>query len=236
MRYRLAIVEDEQLSRDKLIKYLNKYTKEQGVDFEISTFSDGDEITFDYEAKYDIIFLDIEMKRQDGMSTARKIRELDQDVIIIFITNMSNYAIHGYAVDAMSFLLKPVPYFAFSQELDKSIKRVKSNKDGFILVPSDRGLIKVNTKDIVYIESIKHQLFIHTDEDEYVIRDTMKQMESDLAQYNFFRCHSGYLVNLLWVKKIVKDEVIVGDHTLKISRPRKKEFVEAFMTYIGDKK
>ncbi len=234
MRYRLAIVEDEQLSREELMKYLNRYTKENSVDFDISTYADGDEITFDYEAKYDIIFLDIEMKRQDGMTTARKIRKLDQDVIIIFITNMSNYAIHGYAVDAMSFLLKPVPYFAFSQELEKSIKRVKSNKNGYILVPSDRGLIKVNTKDIVFIESVKHQLFIHTDQEEFTIRDTMKQMESNLAQFNFFRCHSGYLVNLLWVKKIIKDEVIVGNHTLKISRPRKKEFVEAFMTYIGD--
>ncbi len=236
MKYKIAVVEDNKISSDKLIEYLNRYNKEHDVDFEINTFFDGDEITFDYEAKYDIIFLDIEMKRQDGMKTARKIRELDQDVIIIFITNMSQYAIHGYAVDAMSFLLKPVPYFAFSQELEKSIKRIKSNQDGYIIVPSDKGLIKVNTKEIIFIESVKHQLFIYTTDEEYVIRDTMKQMESDLAQYNFYRCHSGYLVNLLWVKKIVKDEVIVGDYTLKISRPRKKEFIETFMTYIGEKK
>ena len=236
MKYKIAVVEDNKLSSDKLIQYLGRYTKEREIDFEVYTFFDGDEITFEYEAKYDIIFLDIEMKRQDGMATARKIRELDQEVIIIFITNMSQYAIHGYAVDAMSFLLKPVPYFAFSQELEKSIKRIKSNQDGYIIVPSDKGLIKVNTKEIIFIESVKHQLFIYTTDEEYVIRDTMKQMESDLAQYNFYRCHSGYLVNLLWVKKIVKDEVIVGDYTLKISRPRKKEFIETFMTYIGEKK
>lgn len=170
MRYKIAIVEDDSFSVDKLKTYLNQYTREKNVDFDIFVFNDGDEITSNYEAIYDIIFLDIEMKRQDGMITAQKIRELDNDVIIIFIKNMSQYAIHGHAVDALSFLLKPVPYFAFSQELKKSLNRCNSRKTGYILVPSSRGIFKLSTKEILFVENVKHQLYIHTN-DEALIGD-----------------------------------------------------------------
>jgi DNA-binding LytR/AlgR family response regulator len=236
MRYKIAIVEDDDFSSHKIEDYINKYSKEKKYEFTIFKFKDGDEITSNYEAIYDIIFLDIEMKRQNGMDTAKKIRTFDQEVIIIFITNMSQYAIKGYAVNALSFLLKPVPYFAFSQELEKSIKRCDSKKGGSVLVPTSKGLIKLDTKNILFIESIKHQLYIHTKKDVYIIRDTMKHMEEELKKYHFYRCHSGYLVNFLQVDSIVKDEVIINNQYIKISRPRKKEFIEAFTNYLGDKR
>ncbi len=236
MRYKIAIVEDDSFSVEKIKKYLNRYTLEKNIDFDVFVFHDGDEITSDYEAIYDIIFLDIEMKRQDGMVTAKKIRAFDSDVIIIFITNMSQYAIHGYAVDALSFLLKPVPYFAFSQELKKSINRCNSRKTGFVLASTNRGVFKLSTKEILFIESVKHQLYIHTSDEVYQVRKTMKKMEEELQKFDFFRCNSGYLINLMWVNHIEGEDVIVGSHRLKISRPRKKEFIKAFTNYIGDKK
>ena len=113
MKYSIAVVEDNPQFNEKLKQYLEKFSKENQVEFNIFSFTDGDEITSDYEAKYDIIFLDVEMKRLDGMTAAQKIREFDSDVIIIFITNMAQYAIGGYSVGALSFLLKPLPYFAF---------------------------------------------------------------------------------------------------------------------------
>ena len=124
---RIAIVEDDPQEAAKLRGYAERYAAESGKPLEITLFSDGEDIVTDYRPEYDIIFLDIQMKRLDGMSAAERIRLLDADVVLIFVTNMAQYAIRGYAVDALDFLLKPVPYFAFSQEmahyLGKSLAR-----------------------------------------------------------------------------------------------------------------
>ena len=233
MKYSIAIVEDNIQFSESVKGYLDKYSKENNVDFNVYYFSDGDEITSDYEAKYDIIFLDIEMKRLDGMSAAQKIRTYDSEVIIIFITNMAQYAISGYNVGALSFLLKPLPYFAFSQELTKSIDRLNKRKQKAILVTTENGMIKLTTQEITYIESFGHDLIIHTKNESYIIRGTIKRMEEEIGGLSFYRCNHGYLVNLAYVQGVKDDDVIIGDDRLKISRPRKKAFLSALTQYIG---
>ena len=106
---RVAIVEDEAEIREQLMGYVQRYTRQYGTAFEVKTFADGLEILEDYRPAYDLILLDIEMKHLDGMETARRIRELDPDVMLVFITNMAQYAIKGYAVGALDYVLKPVP-------------------------------------------------------------------------------------------------------------------------------
>lgn len=110
---KIAIVEDEAAVRDQLTDYVRRYTRQYGTEFEVTCFTDGDEILENYRPAFDIIFLDVEMKRLNGMETAQRIRELDDDVLLIFITNMAQYAIKGYSVGALDYVLKPVPYFAF---------------------------------------------------------------------------------------------------------------------------
>lgn len=116
---RIAIVEDEAAVREQLAGYVQRYTRQYGTPFEVTEFADGMEILEDYRPQFDIIFLDVEMKHLDGMETARRIRERDGGVLIVFITNMAQYAIRGYAVGALDYVLKPVPYFAFSQQLQR---------------------------------------------------------------------------------------------------------------------
>ncbi|HBG32236.1 MAG TPA: DNA-binding response regulator [Acholeplasmataceae bacterium] len=233
MKYNIAIVEDNPQFNESLQNYLDKYSQENHTEFKVYSFSDGDEITSDYEAKYDIIFLDIEMKRLDGMSAAQKIREFDSDVIIIFITNMAQYAISGYSVGALSFLLKPLPYFAFSQELTKSIERLRKRKQKSILIPTENAMIKINSQDILYVESYGHDIIVYTQTESYTTRGTIKRIEEDLADFHFYRCNNGYLVNLAYVSGVKDEEAIVGKYRLKISRPRKKSFMEALTQYIG---
>ena len=121
---RIAIVEDEAAYAEQLEGFLHRYEEEKKEAFEITRFSDGDSIVHNYKAKYDIILMDIQMKFMDGMSAAGKIRKSDTEVIIIFITNMRQYAILGYAVDALDYVVKPISYFAFSERLGKAIERI----------------------------------------------------------------------------------------------------------------
>lgn len=107
---------------------MRQYEKENGEAFDITIYSDGDQIVNKYRSQYDIILMDVEMKFMDGMSAAEEIRKVDTEVVIIFITNMAQYAIRGYAVDALDYVLKPVSYFAFSQRLSRAIGRMKKER------------------------------------------------------------------------------------------------------------
>ena len=124
---RIGVVEDDPASCQLVLDYLNRYQQENGEQFTVSVFDDGARIVEKYAPVYDILLLDIEMKEMDGMAAARRIRERDDNVVIIFITAAPQYAISGYEVRALSYLLKPLPWFAFSQELKKSIDMVRRN-------------------------------------------------------------------------------------------------------------
>lgn len=131
---KIAIVEDEAMYAKQLEKFLHQYESENQEAFEITIYSDGDQIVNKYKSQYDIILMDVEMKFMDGMSAAEEIRKMDTEVVIIFITNMAQYAIRGYAVDALDYVLKPVSYFAFSQRLNRAIERMKKRETKVIMV------------------------------------------------------------------------------------------------------
>jgi DNA-binding LytR/AlgR family response regulator len=236
MRISVAIVEDNHECTDTLKKYLKKYSRDYNIIIDLFTFQDGEDIVSFYESKYDIILMDIEMKHLDGMSAAKKIREFDKDVIIIFITNTPQFAIKGYEVKALSYLLKPVPYFAFQQEINNAMSEIKKTKESFILITTDNGIVKLNIFDIYYVETMKHYLLVHTKSGEYRTKLSMKKMEDNLKDGSFFRCNSCYLINLDEVTGVSGDFAMIKKIELKISRPRKKEFMEALTANFGGRK
>lgn len=120
---RIAIVEDDRHDREALKKCLNRYEKENQVKFSVTEFQDGEDIVTDYTASYDLIILDIEMAFLNGMKAAEKIRELDTNVIIIFITNMPQYAIQGYKVNALDYILKPISYLSIQSSITPVFSR-----------------------------------------------------------------------------------------------------------------
>lgn len=136
---RIALVEDEAEVRAQLQGYVQRHTRQYGTEFAVTEFADGMELLDDYRPVYDILFLDVEMKHLDGMETARRVRELDKDVIIVFITNMAQYAIGGYAVGALDYVLKPVPYFAFSQQLRKAEEQLRRRARHYLALPVEGG-------------------------------------------------------------------------------------------------
>lgn len=231
---RIAIVEDEELYVRQLTAYLHQYGKEAGEEFDIAVFRDGDGITSKYEAKFDIILMDIQMKFVDGMTAAKEIRGIDSKVIIIFITNMTQYAIRGYEVDALDYVLKPVDYFAFSQRIAKAVGRLRRRDRKFMMVNVRGGVIRLDVEDIYYIESKGHNLIFHTASGEYSSYGTMKQVQEELENAGFSRGNKCYLINLKHVEGIQdKCAVIKGEH-LQLSRPRMNYFMQDLTKYWGE--
>ena len=230
---KIAIVEDEAAVRDQLTDYVRRYTRQYGTEFEVTCFTDGDEILENYRPAFDIIFLDVEMKRLNGMETAQRIRELDDDVLLIFITNMAQYAIKGYAVGALDYVLKPVPYFAFSQQLQKVEAQLRRRTRHYLAVPVEGGLRRLDTSRIYYIESEGHRVHFYTEEGDFAAPGALKALEEKLADRPFARCNSGYLVNLAQVQAVQQNTVEVGPYELQVSRPKRKSFLAALTDYIG---
>lgn len=191
---RIAIVEDEKNYKEQLIDYLQRFEAERDEKVEIETFSDGDEIVTNYHAQFDIILMDIQMTFMDGMSAAEEIRKIDSEVVIIFITNMAQYAIKGYAVDAMDYVLKPISYFQFSERLNRAIDRMKTREIHYITVRVKGGVRRFEVSDIYFVESQGHKLIFSTKQGEFIASGTMKELEDDLSCYHFFRGNKGYLI------------------------------------------
>ena len=234
MHYKIAIVEDDQRYVEIVKVFLERFSNEFDVVFDIDEYSDGEDFTLDYQLNYQIVFLDIEMERLDGLSTAKEIRLVDEDIIIIFISNKTQYAVSGYAVEAQAYLLKPINYFMFQEELKKAIDRIKNKTTANILVKHDESVIKVNTDNIIYVESIKHKLLVVTKDKSYEINGPLKNLEKSLEKHHFYRSNNCYLINLKYVKKVENEFVTVGGYELKVSRSRKKGLMEALITYFGD--
>lgn len=231
----IAIVEDEESYRNTLCEYLRKYETETEEEIHISVFTDGDEIVENYAAKFDIILMDIEMQFMNGMEAARKIRESDTSVIIIFITNMAQYAIQGYEVDALDYVLKPISYFAFSQRIKRAVGRMKKREEHYINIVSKNGVNKVAISEIGWIESEGHRLTYHAKDQVYESTlHSMKEIEKQLEDYNFYRCNKGYLVNLAHVKAIRDGWAILTNGQVMISRAKKSDFQKALTTYAGE--
>lgn len=231
----IAIVEDEESYRNILCEYLRKYETETEEEIHISVFTDGDEIVENYAAKFDIILMDIEMQFMNGMEAARKIRESDTSVIIIFITNMAQYAIQGYEVDALDYVLKPISYFAFLQRIKRAVGRMKKREEHYINIVSKNGVNKVAISEIGWIESEGHRLTYHAKDQVYESTlHSMKEIEKQLEDYNFYRCNKGYLVNLAHVKAIRDGWAILTNGQVMISRAKKSDFQKALTTYAGE--
>lgn len=230
----LAIVEDELLYVQQLTEYLERYQKESGNEIRITRFADGDEIVAGYKGDYDIILMDIQMRFMDGMSAAEQIRKMDQEVIIMFITNMTQYAIRGYEVDALDYMVKPIEYFSFSQKLDRAIGRMKKKDRHYISIPLEEGMQKLAVDEIYYVESQGHAMNYHTSKGIYVSRGTMKDLEEVLTPYGFFRSGKGFLVNMKYVDGMQENCCVIRGEKLPVSRMKRKPFMDALVQHMSE--
>lgn len=232
---RIAIVEDEDFFVEELKNYLSEYQKTAREEFDIEVFRDGDGIVSKYKAQYDIILMDIQMKFLDGMSAAEMIRKMDSEVVIIFITNTPQYAIKGYEVGALDYILKPLSYFAFKEKLGRAISAIKRRERKYITVTvKGGGLVRLDTADIHYVESSGHNLIYHTGSGDYVASGTMNAVEEQLKDQDFYRGNKCYLINLAHVEGIQDKCAVVKGELVQLSRPKQNGFMQALTRYWGE--
>lgn len=228
---RVAIVEDEEQYANDLIAFLQRYEKERGVEIAADCFESGINFVSDYSGCYDVVFMDIKLPHMNGMQCAIKLRELDEDVALIFVTSMNRYALKGYEVGAMGYMIKPISYYPLAVLMDKVQKKIASKDQSDIMISCGDSVKRFPLRELMYVEVYDHYLLYHTEEGTYREIGRMKTAEEELSPHGFFRCSNSHLVNLRFVRAVEENEVTVGSERVPISRRRKKELLEALNSY-----
>jgi DNA-binding LytR/AlgR family response regulator len=230
---KLAVVDDEKKATDLLEGYIKRFERENNMTMKVSVFHNPNDFLNNYSRDYDLVLMDIEMPGLNGIETARELRRMDSRVVLMFITNMAQYAINGYEVEAVDFVIKPVSYADFVLKMQKATRYISRNKDKKLTLNSTEGVVNLHVSDISYIEVIRHYLIYHTLNGSYTVRGVLKEAEENLAKYHFVRSNHCYLVNLKYVESINGNVVRVNGDDLQISRNKKTEFLMEFTRYIG---
>lgn len=232
---KIAIVENDAAQAERLEGYVKKFERESGQECLCVLFGDGIDFVSDYTEDFDAVFMDIDMPHMDGLTAAEKLRGVDQFVSIVFVTNLAQYALQGYKVNALDYLVKPVDYFEFAVELRKILRLHQSRAGDFVWLTAQGTLRKVPVRDIYYIDVVNHEIHIHTPYETIVFRGTLKETEEKLAGKPFSRCHNCFIVNLQFVSGVEGDVITLDKCGEKIymSRNRRKKFMSDLTNYIA---
>ncbi|MBE6936626.1 MAG: response regulator transcription factor [Ruminococcaceae bacterium] len=208
MAYRIAICDDNQADRDYIGAQVSAWAAARNLQQETQFFSSAEHFLFQYEDQknFDILLLDIEMTGQNGVELAKTIRAKDRAVQILFITGHSDYIADGYEVEALHYLMKPVDKAKLFSVLDRAVEKLQRNERALFLDVPD-GLVRVPLHEIAYLEVQQNYVTVHADED-YTVRSTLGDLERELDE-SFFRAGRSYIVNLRYIRRISKTEVLL---------------------------
>lgn len=225
---RIAIVDDEQSWRTNVEAFIRQYPWKE--ELEIDTFSCGED--FCTQTGYDIVFLDIEMKAMDGFETAHRYRANNEETLIIFLTTHTELSRKGYIVNAFRYIDKA----HMSEEMEEALKAVDELLSRNYVVHFhvlNLGEMHVKAKDILFVETEKRNVIIHTKDQKYLSNRKMDELETELTVWGFFRCHKSYLVNLENIHKFDKINVYFKNGSTAMVSARK--YTELKERYIEQK-
>lgn len=230
----IAVVDDNLNDRKMILDYLSQFFNESGEDYTTSTFEDGVSFLKDYSFSYDFIIFDIDMPQMSGIDTAKELRKKDSNVTIMFVTNMPQYALEGYSVEAVDYVLKPLSYPDFRLKMKKATRYILRNSVKKVTInTTEEGLITVDSSDIYYVESKLHYIYYHTKKGIYKMRAKLTEVDDLLLPYHFARSGGSFLINLAYLEKIDGNEIVVAGETLPLSRRMKASLMSTFTKYIG---
>ncbi len=232
---KVAVVDDDEQDRKKLIEMLRCVEKEASVSFEPHEYANGDSFLFDYKPIFQIVFMDIEMPGKDGISIAKELRKMDSLVILVFVTNMAHLAIRGYEVDAIDFVVKPLVKEVFLLKMMRVLGRVKMKPKEHFSIVEDSVTYIIEEEKLLYLEISGHYIIYHTLERDYREYSSFGTAVRKVHGNQFFQCNRGTYVNLSYVKEVSPDSLKIDDKVIPISRSLRKEFVERYLSFLGGK-
>ena len=205
------------------------------LDYDVYEFWTATDLIESFKLKaFDIVFLDIEMPGTDGLELSKQLRKLSSEVIIVFLTSHVEYAIKGYEVNALRYLLKPITAEALKEIIDHVSSKIYDGKA--LWVRSEDREVKVKLDDIIYIEALNQYVLIRTSGEEIRVRGMISDYEEKLVNEDFFRIHRSYIVPLGKIVKTGNAEVVLeGDVIIPLSRGKKKELNVKMLDYMRRK-
>lgn len=230
---RIAIVEDEPTERDRIKVYLEEIAQEDQTQFEIEQYSSGMAFVMRGMKDYDLVLMDIDMPNLNGIETAKALRKVDQSATLIFVTNMAQYAISGYEVNAIDFILKPVNRYSFAIKIKRAISRTAKKNDNAIQIKMDGTIFLVHMYQIMYLEVDGHYVIFHTTQGDYKEYTTLKLAQKRINSSHFVQCNQSFLINMKYIESVSRESVTVGGTIIYISRKMKTEFMNAVLDFLG---
>ena len=230
---RIAVIEDDENSVRIISEYLRKFGDSCNQEIRLRVFGNGMDFIETYVPEYDIVFMDLEMPLMDGLTAARKLREKDDDVIIVFVTFLAQYAIDGYGVGALNYLLKPIKYANLETVMRKAVPLIESRDKSVLVNTVDGAVRRIGIGDIIYLEVFDNNVVYHTAHGDFTSRITLTNAEKELLGRGFSRCNRCYTVNLKYVTDVIQNDVRLGDICLAVSRHKKKQFLSDLAAYWG---
>lgn len=235
---RVAIVEDDEKEANTLLNCIERYMAENQRELICKRFTDA-ETFLDEHTAFDMAFLDIMLPNKTGMEAAFELRRQNADIVIIFVTTMAQFAVKGYEVNALDYILKPVTYERFTLKMQKAVEIIKAKSSQFIVVNDPDGIVKISSGEVLYIEVSGHKLTWHTTNGNYSEYGSLSDVETMLKNHNFMRCNSCFLVNpeyIARVNNIEQSVILVNGEELKISQPKRKKFLTELTNWLGQGK
>ena len=229
----IALVEDEPEAADVLASFIARYAGEKGLELTVTRFGNAMDFEMTHQ-HFDLVFMDIQMPGINGMEAAHRLREIDWQVILIFVTNMAQFAVKGYEVDALDYIIKPAQYGPLSIKLDRAAQRWRAAAES-VMVALPTGTQRLLLWEIYYIEVQGHKLTYHTEKGQLPGTGTLQDAEQRLHGKGFLRCNKCYLVNQKHIQTVTGSDVVLSNgEKLQISRLRKKEFMEELARSMGN--
>ena len=229
----VAVVDDDPRDSSLLKGHIESYFEKQQVTAVVKVFRDGLDFIRSTDA-FDIVFLDIQMEKLDGLEAARIFRKINKDSILIFVTNMAQFAIKGYEVEALDFIIKPATMSSIVYVLDKAMKRIDGSSNALFSLKTPEGTVSLSTNDIKYVEVFDHNLVYHTNRGDYTIRGRLSDVVSKLDPERFVLCNRSFIVNLRHVSNIAADYLTIEGTRIPVSKSHRKELMKRFSSFLGD--
>ena len=230
-----AVIDDSEEDIRRMTAHIQRYAREKGITVKIEVYQNGMDFLKDYKPVYDVVFLDVEMPHLDGIHTAQKLREIDDHVALIFVTRMAQYAIAGYEVSAMDFVVKPVSYGTFEEKMNHALLRVdeQTRSDAYIFLNVGTDAYKkISYNEIYYIIKDRNYLCYVTKNEEFRVRGTLREAEETFEGSQIVKCAKGVMVNLAHIEQKVKNTIEIAGIKFTITKPYIEAFTEAFMRYL----